>query len=147
VTARPRSEEGSTLVEVIISVVILGIVTAGLLAGMTTTTASSNLARDQANAEIALTSVAQAVTDAALYPFQCSDFDYDLVPGFPTLPNGWTATIRVSQIWDGNGFVPYQPNQCKGMQELTIQVSGPNGRPTWSRVIVKAAPADGGPLQ
>jgi len=148
VTRTPRSEEGSTLVEVIISVVILGIVTAGLLAGMTTTTASSNIARDQANAETALTSVAQAVNDAALYPYQCSSADYPLVPGVPALPNGFAPTITISQIWNGTGFVPFQAGQCKGMQELTIQVESPDGQVSWSRVVVKGAPSvAGGPLQ
>ena len=49
---RPRSERGDTLVEVIVSIAILAIVSAGLLAGMTTTTVSSNLGRDQAFASV-----------------------------------------------------------------------------------------------
>ena len=71
---------------------ILGIVTAGLLAGMTTTTASSNIVRNQANAEAVLTSVAEAVEGSHLCIRTSVPADYPLVPGIPTSRTGWSTS-------------------------------------------------------
>ena len=143
VTARPRSEEGSTLVEVIISVVILGIVTAGLLAGMTTTTASSNLARDQANAETALDQRGPGRNRRR--PLSLSVLRrLRPVPGSRRCRPAGPRRSPSARSGTATALCPTSRNQCKGMQELTIQVSGPNGQPTWSRIIVKAGPGDAG---
>lgn len=137
----PRSERGDTLVEVIVSVVILGIVTAGLLAGMTTTTASSNISRNQADAEAVLTSVSEAVRDPTAYPYQCPG-DYTL-GALPSLPTGWSAslvTITSDGQWNGSVFQPACADPAQ-MQKLTITVHSPDGQLTWTREIVKGPPA------
>ncbi len=114
--------------------VILGIVTAGLLAGMTTTTASSNSGprpgqrRNRPDQRgpgrnrrrpLSLSVLPTSTTTSSA--------------GLPTLPPAGAATITISQIWDGTAFVPFQPNQCKGMQELTIQVQ----QPEWPADLVQ----------
>ena len=138
-----RSERGDTLIEVIVSVVILGIVTAGLLAGMTTTIASSTISRNQANAEAVLTSVAEALRDPTSYPYQCPG-NYALGT-IPNLPTGWSTsqvTITSEGQWDdaSQQFLPACAVPAQ-MQKLNITVRSPDGALTWSREIVKGAPS------
>jgi prepilin-type N-terminal cleavage/methylation domain-containing protein len=135
VKPRHRSERGDTLVEVIISVVILAIVSAGLLAGMTTTTASSNIGRQQADAEALLTSIGEAVKDPTQFLYKC-DGTYDVGS---LAPAGWTASIVNRLLWNGTTFVP-PGNPCTAqMQDLTIQVQSPGGL-KWSRDVVRGQP-------
>jgi type II secretory pathway pseudopilin PulG len=135
----PRSERGDTLVEVIVSVVILGIVTAGLLAAMTTTVASSTISRNQANAEAVLTSVAEALRDPMAYPYHCPA-NYE-VTTIPNLPTGWTVTVTPDEEWDGNGGFQQVCTVPALMQKLSITVRSPDGALSWSREIVKGAPS------
>jgi prepilin-type N-terminal cleavage/methylation domain-containing protein len=149
VKPRPQSDRGDTLVEVIVTIVILAIVAAGLLAGMTTTTASSNTGRQQADAEALLTSIGEAVKDPTQINYACTPAGYtsqftakDLVShlGF----TGWTAKVNSIALWDGADFDagascnPVQnPNP---MQEIDVQVGSPDGQLTWSREIVRGEP-------
>jgi prepilin-type N-terminal cleavage/methylation domain-containing protein len=131
----PRSERGDTLVEVLVSVVILAIVTAGLLAGMTTTTASSNIGRQQADAETLLTTVGEAVKDPTQFTYKCLG-NYDVQSLAPT---GWTAAVVNHQLWNGSSFVPASSACTAEMQDLDIQVQGPGGL-TWSRHVMRGEP-------
>ena len=108
---RPQSERGDTLVEVIVSIVILAIVAAGLLAGMSTTTASSNIGRQQADAEALLTSVGEAVKDPTQFPYDCSG-QYDVQK---LAPAGWIANVVNTPTLErhdvrGRGLVLYATN-------------------------------------
>jgi prepilin-type N-terminal cleavage/methylation domain-containing protein len=135
VSKRPRSERGDTLVEVIVSIVILAIVTAGLLAGMTTTTASSNIGRQQADAEALLTSAVEAVKDPTQFPYDCSG-NYDIQS---LAPAGWTVAVVNTELWDGTTFAPVGSPCSAQMQDLKIQVQSPGGL-TWTRDVIRGEP-------
>jgi Tfp pilus assembly protein PilV len=145
VTEPPRSERGSTLIEVLISVVVLGLAITALLGGMTTTTGSSSLARQQADVEATLTSVGAAVTDPNSYPYQCVTAPgvYTLQPGLPQLPAGWSAanvTVAITGYWSTSGAS--QPACGPAMvQQLTVTVTSPTGGVTMSRDFVKGPSA------
>jgi Tfp pilus assembly protein PilV len=136
-TSSPRwDERGATLVEVLVSVVILSIIIAGLLGGMTTTVSSSNIGRQQADAEAILTSTGEALKDSTFYPYQCSP-PYSLTGNIPALPSGWSTadvTITTMGYWNGSAFQP----GCNGQNQwLRIKVTSPRGQVSWTRDIVK----------
>jgi prepilin-type N-terminal cleavage/methylation domain-containing protein len=133
-----RSERGDTLIEVVISVAILGIITAGLLAGMTTTTLSSTIARDQANAETVLTGVGEALRDPTTFHYGCNAV-YKL-NATPPMPAGWSAkndvVITVDGQWDPVAAT-FDTTCTTALQKITIAVHSPDGHVNWTRDILK----------
>ena len=158
-TAAGRPEHGSTLIEVLISVVILGLAITAFLLGMTTTVSSSGLSRAQATGETLLISAGEAVRDSNVNPYKCGDLStaqqqYKLVvPGAAQPPPGWAAAVKITnvQYWDplggawkditAPGFIACPAgNVPPYLQGLTITVTSPDGGVSLSRTYVKAPP-------
>jgi hypothetical protein len=159
VTAADRWEQGSTLIEVLVSVVILGFAITAFLLGMTTGIGSSGLGRDQATGETLLISAGEAVKDQNINHYSCADLStlqqpwpqgYRLtMPGGPQPPPSWQVTITDVKYWDRSGYGTWIPFSTSGvscpvrtplLQGLTITVTSPGGDVTLSRTYVKAAP-------
>jgi type II secretory pathway pseudopilin PulG len=150
VRANARTERGETLVEVLLSVAILSIAIATILAGLITAVMTSGEHRSQATANSVLISALEAVKDQARNPYVNCATTYDPTAGV-TLPAGWSAvTITAVKYWSGTAFVasgaltspcPATPAADKKLQLITVQVVSPDAKATEAADVVKRNPA------
>jgi len=131
-----RDEDGFSLVEVLVTIVIVGITFAALLGGLITTIAVSSLHRKQATADSVARSAAEWVKDSVQTPYaNCAGAGTYSLSGLPK-PSGYSVAIQSVEYWDGAGPVvgiPYsldshigQPCPAggdKGVQRITIVVT------------------------
>jgi hypothetical protein len=127
-------DAGESLVEILVSVAVIGIAIAGTLGGvgligaLSVGARSSRLHQDAVQAQAALRSWAEALgrpQDSS------AGSGYRYVPcGWPAaapaaaVPAGWTAQITGVQWWTGTGWT----TACStdgGLQKLTLDVSSP----------------------
>jgi type II secretory pathway pseudopilin PulG len=137
-----------SLIEVLITIVILGLAGVALLGGLTTGITGSDLHRQQASAQAVLASAGEAVVDNKQIGYMKCASTYPLA-GHVTFPkasptdSSWSVSnVFVTQVlyWNGTDF---QPNPCYDpvltLQKITIEVVSPNGRVHMSRDFVKAS--------
>jgi Tfp pilus assembly protein PilV len=152
-------ERGETLVELLMTVVIMGIAFTALLAGLGTAVGSTRTHRQQANADIVVPAVADAIksnTSPNTYK-PCNTVtvagvgtSYDPTPSTAAvpLPTGWAdtnITITAVKGWNAttNTWVPCTSSVTDTKLELvTIQIDSP-GSPSAQEIIdiVKRDPA------
>lgn len=116
---RPRRDAGETLTELLVTVVILGISTAGIAFGLGTTVKAATLNRQQALAQNALRTWAEQI-GAGTYT-ACAPASSFAAPS-PALPTGLTAAVTAVQYWNGVTFV----GSCgtdTGIQRVTLRIS------------------------
>ncbi len=159
--ASPRRNErcdvGSSLVEILVSIVLLGITVTAVLVTLRTSVSASSLNRDHANAHAWL----QTASDV-LYGSEREDCgtptasrealpDLELTKAYqiivrstsPANPEGWPATnIRIVPpvlFWDGTSTYQSTCYDDKGinLQLITIEVRGLDGRIVESVQVVK----------
>lgn len=162
-----RPELGSSLLEILIAITILGIASAALLGGIATGTSNSNLHRQQADDDAVLVSAGEAVLDNALNPFvPCAttstyNADPSRYPNFswPNTPGApWSASnVKITKVlwwdltrWDDPDSIPAplcpEPalSQCdsyiNGLQQITVTVTHPNNLVAMSRTFTKTLP-------
>jgi prepilin-type N-terminal cleavage/methylation domain-containing protein len=143
VSGPARSEQGSTLIEVLIAVAILALAAAGLIGGLTTTVGSASIARQQADAQTLLISAGQAVMDNTLIPYQSCETSPSYNPASViSVPPGYSVqALPASYVyWDGNQWGSCTPAAQGNLQRITITVTPPGGQVGWSRQVVKRAP-------
>lgn len=143
--ARIRAEDaGFSLVEVLISLVIIGICFAGLLGGMGTSIVASSIHRAQADGHALIVSAAESLKDDARNPFSCDVSTYDVTSGVVP-PSGWATsdvTLLAGSVehgyWDGSSFAS-EPICGAGtdLQRITLQVTSPDGRATEELTVFK----------
>lgn len=121
-----RSEAGTTLVELLVTIVILGIAFSTLIGGTFTAVATSDRQRKQTVADGVLRSFAEAVK-AAPYDAGCSTAAY-AANGY-TPPPSYTPTVVSCGALD-NAALP-------GVQLLRLQVVSVDGRATETIDVVK----------
>ena len=123
-----RGEGGETLIEIVITIALVGICFVALLGGVMTSANMSGLHRSQADGDIQLVSAVEQIK-AATYNATC------LSPSYPvTLAAGWTPTQQV-QYWNGTGFgtTCYDTAGISFLtQQITVTVTSP---PPDSRVV------------
>ena len=120
--AADAADAGETLVELLVTVVILGIATAGLAGALLATNSASQLQRQQVLAQNALRSWAEQV---AAGPYT----DCAPVAGFAApaaLPGGLTAAVTAVRYWDGTAFVP-ACGPDTGVQRVTLRITAAGG--------------------
>jgi Tfp pilus assembly protein PilV len=135
-----RTEAGTTLVEVLITVAILGIGVVGVVGALGTSIIGTDHHRKQAQAHTVLLSAVDAVKSQ---PYQACASSYAASTGV-TLPAGWTSsTISVPSVtyWDGSAFSSACPSPDSKLQLVKIQVASADGRATESVSVVKRNPA------
>ncbi len=157
-----RDDRGTTLVEMLIAVMILGLVFVAVLSSMGTSTIASGLHRSQANAHAVLLSAVerlksptevayglrdaggQIVCPATAAPHDGADFpDYLTAIRSVPVPAGWdpVATISMPNVeyWDGTTFQStcYDGTPILRLQLITITVVDPDGKVSESLDIVK----------
>ncbi|MGH9277249.1 MAG: type IV pilus modification PilV family protein [Acidimicrobiales bacterium] len=133
-------ESGATLIEVLVTVVILGFAVVAVVGALFTTIIGADLNRKQATARTVLVSAAETVKSQTVNPYQDCATSYDLAP--VTFPAGWAAgdvSMTVS-YWNGSGF----SSSCAGDQKLqlvTLTATAPDAKAVESVEVVKRNPA------
>ncbi|MEX2267139.1 MAG: type II secretion system protein [Acidimicrobiia bacterium] len=124
-----RGERGDTLVELLITITVVGITATALLAGFATAIRLSGTHRGQANADVVLVSAADSVKNQAYVACPLvTVLSYNPTQGV-TLPSGWAAsnvTITSVKGWNGSAFVTCPLIDGK-LQLITITASTPGG--------------------
>lgn len=145
--AQPRDQRGETLLEILVSVSIMGVCFVAVIAGIGTTLLATDTHRQEATAEAVLRTYAERMQDPAdvAYVACATTATYTTPVGF-TLPTaGWSASVTLVQSWQGDTpptFSATCPSPDKGVQQLTLRVQSPvgNHRATETVVIVKRKP-------
>src|SRR5579862_6744942 len=101
-------ERGETLVEILVTVAIMGLAFVGIFAGLTGSFTMSAAHRDSADGTNLLVSAADAVKAASYVPCPTlSTSSYNPTQGV-SLPAGWSATnVAVTAVkgWNGSSLV------------------------------------------
>jgi hypothetical protein len=151
--ARTPRDEGTSLVEVLVAVVILGIAVPALLSALATAALTSGVHRGQADAHIVLVSAAESLRDDARNPFSCTLTTYNSLAGV-TLPAGWSAgNVRLelaavppsidapqSGYWSDGAFKTAACGAITDLQRLTLTATSPDGRADEQLTVFKRRP-------
>ena len=130
--ARPRrSEAGATLVEVLITVMILGVAFVAFLGGMGTSIMSSDLHRRQAVAETLVRRYAEGVKGTSCLPTCPTSYS----AGFP-LPTGFEAP-PATVVCRAVDNTTDEPCPSDGVQLVTVSVKTTDDRVDTSVDLVK----------
>jgi type II secretory pathway pseudopilin PulG len=114
---------GETLVELLVTVVILGIATSGLSAALLATVNASNLHRQEALARHSLRAWAEQIGVGAYTA--CAAPSSFAAPS-PALPSGLTAAVASVSYWDGTSFASSCGSDT-GVQKVTLRITARNG--------------------
>jgi type II secretory pathway pseudopilin PulG len=125
---RPSREAGETLIEVVISIAIMGIAFVALLGGMLTAVSLSGLHREQADAQLQLVSAIEQVK-AAPYNGGCPASPYT-ISGVNISIEYWNGVEFGSTCFDN--LVPYYRTQ-----RITFVLTTPDGRVNRTETILK----------
>ena len=118
-----RRDAGETLTETLLTVVILGLATAGITFALGTLVKASTMDRQQSLAQNALRSWAEQI-GAGTYT-ACAAAGSFAAPS-PALATGLTASVTAVQYWNGATFVGSCDSDT-GIQRVTLRVSAANG--------------------
>lgn len=128
-----RNEDGLSLVEVLVTVVIIGICFVAILGGMWTAIVTSDTHRKQSLGETYLVSAAEYLKSDDTTPYKtCGTGTYSL-SGLPVtaVPADWQAEMTVAvAYWDGSAFVT-NPTPCPDastrltLQQVTVIAKSP----------------------
>lgn len=145
-----RSDAGVTLIELLVTVAILGIAFVAIVGGMMTSIVGSDLHRKQATSETVLRSYAEAAKAQTSWT-GCSATTATYSPAAVglTVPSGYSASATAVQFgsttltgasytttWGGSGT-------CTGdtaPQLITLQVRSTDGRATESLEVIRRQP-------
>jgi Tfp pilus assembly protein PilV len=124
------ADRGETLIEVIVSVVILGLAVAGIMAGVATSVQMSDIQRKQATAGAAVRNYAERIEKyvAAGHYVDCATtggYTPALV-GFTAPTGGFTASASAALSWNGSAWVACATDN--GYQMIAVMVSSSDGR-------------------
>jgi type II secretory pathway pseudopilin PulG len=130
-------DEGSTLVESLVTVSILGISITAIVGGMYTSVVASDHSRKQADAAAHLASFAEAV--------KADVYDDDCAAGYTgttfALPAGYTKDAVV--VWYWNAATKGFDASCttdSGLQRVTLGIRSADGRAAADMQLAKRAP-------
>jgi len=142
---RLKAEDGMTLAEVLVTVTLLGLAVAAIVAALGTLSLSSDRHRKQVNADTVVRSYAEAIKQRAamgLYA-PCAATTYTT----PTwsAPAGYTAAILTTapdapQYWHASGGFSTSCGSDEGAQKLTLRAQSADGRDVETLSIVVRTP-------
>ncbi|MFD7032536.1 prepilin-type N-terminal cleavage/methylation domain-containing protein [Streptomyces sp. NPDC059917] len=125
---RRRGEEGETLIEVLVAVVLMGVAFVALLGGMGTAIIGAVAQQRLTGADSFVRSAAEKVVGD---PYVSCATGYETPPP----PAGYTVTVEVA-YWDGVGaFGPACPTADTGVQKVTLTVHSTGPRPVGDAVL------------
>lgn len=142
------TSRGETLVETLLSVVLLGILTVGILGALVATTTASDVDAKQAASEPGLRSYAEAWARVPYAPCTAGSstnpYGATSPPGF-TAPAGYVASVASVTFWNGTSTNPAvfsatcPASGDKGLQAIGLQLRPPRG-PVQSVTINRRSP-------
>ena len=136
---RADGERGDTLLEVMMTVAIVGIAFTGILTGLATAINLSGIDRGDANLRTVLVSAADSVKNQTYVPCPgANNSSYSPTSGV-TLPSGWSASNVVVTLlygWNGSTFTTCPATDQK-LQRIVVTATSPDGRSTGSIEIIK----------
>jgi len=118
-----NSEKGSSLIETIIALALLGIIVVAFLSGLGTATKAVVINSEQATAESLVRSEIEYVKK---YPYQYDTSEYPVAPAL-TIPEGWNVPPPVVESVHAND---------DGIQKITVTAER-NGEAVLSLVTYK----------
>jgi Tfp pilus assembly protein PilW len=128
--ARARGARGETLVELLVTVTIMGMVIVALVAGLSTTLIAGDAHRQESSAEGVVRNYAEWVADSNLVPYTdcASPGAYTSAASGFSPPAGWTVSVTgVAYLQAGHdyaaGCVP-----DLGAQQLTVRAVSPHAQ-------------------
>jgi type II secretory pathway pseudopilin PulG len=137
-----RRDFGSTLVEIMISITLMGVVVAAILAAVQVSIRSSSIAFTGAEIETVLLNAADRISRA---PQRC---EYEQYVDAAAAAQEWgpeTTTVTVEILIANTGAASdWQPQACStsvgpfDVQRLTISATDPGGRITRTHTVVKS---------
>jgi prepilin-type N-terminal cleavage/methylation domain-containing protein len=121
-----RDQSGFTLVEVVISIALLGIVTAGLFTGLGTTskvllqTDSRQTAKNLAETCMEIVKVApyKPIGSEDFYVLGTKDTNFIM----PSIPSGYTVEIKATSGW----LIPAPETRDSSIQRIIVTINGPD---------------------
>ncbi|MEU8775431.1 type II secretion system protein [Streptomyces sp. NPDC048606] len=128
----PRGEEGETLIEVLVAVVLMGIAFVAVFGGIGTAIIGSVRQQKVTTADSVVRSAAEEVVGR---PYASCAAGYATAPP----PTGYTVTVTI-EYWDGVGaFVRSCPTADTGVQKVTLTVrsTGPHAIGDLTLEVVK----------
>jgi len=141
------TEAGETLVETLITVVLLGLLATGIVGAFASVITVSNFDAETAGAEAVVRTYAQAWQRRAYVDCTAgsSANPYSGKPPGYSPPAGYTAAVSAVRFWDGTSSSPAAfVTTCAaggdaGLQELVVSVT-PTDAPATTLTIDKRAP-------
>ena len=141
-----RGDEGTTLVELLIAVAILGLSVTAIVGAMMTSIITTDVHRGVTTGETAVRSYAEvtknfvAEVDAAGAPVNWERCPATYDPGFVP-PTGFVDVAVTVEYWDGTAWDATCPaGTSDTVQRLTLAVTSDNGRGDKSTQIVVRKP-------
>jgi prepilin-type N-terminal cleavage/methylation domain-containing protein len=138
-------EEGFSLAELLVTIVIVGVTFTALLGGLMTSTSVSSLHRKQATADAVARSAAEWIKDSVANPYVNCATTYSTA-GLP-VPSGYSVAITQVQYWTGatpvagTAYSPTFSASCpspdKGLQQIAIVVTSSDSQVTQTVQVLK----------
>jgi Tfp pilus assembly protein PilV len=138
-TVSAGADRGETLIEVIVSVVILGLAVTAIMGGVATSVKMSDIQRKQATAAAAVRDYAEAIesyvaSGSGHYVACAGSAGY--APAAFTAPTGFTPSASAAQSWNGTTWGTCATDN--GYQMITLTVGSTDGRASETlRVILR----------
>jgi Tfp pilus assembly protein PilE len=140
------ADRGETLVELLITIVIMGVTVVAVVGGLMTSIQMSDIHRKQATAGAAVRDYAETVdryTGSTGYVACAPASAYSpSTVGF-TAPAGYTASVASVRYWTGAAWTSACASDL-GLQQVTVQVASDDARATESSVLVVRKPCGQG---
>lgn len=120
-TRARRAERGETLVEILVTIAVVGITLTGIFGGIALAVRSSGDQQGRATAETVVRDEAEALLSPTIVYVPCattSGYRSSYTP-----PSGWTASVTAVQYWDGKtpaGWLATCPSPDNGLQRITV---------------------------
>src|SRR5258708_31238909 len=128
---RAREQRGETLLELLVTVSIMGTAFVGVLAGIGATFMATDSHRQEATAETVLRNYAERVKDPTGAPYVgcATTAAYSSPTGFSVPGAGWTAAVTTALIWQGDTPPPFTSTSStgKGLHQRTRPAQPPAG--------------------
>jgi prepilin-type N-terminal cleavage/methylation domain-containing protein len=142
-----RCDAGFSLVEILITIAIVGITFSAILGGLFSSITVSALQRKEATADAVARSAAEVVKDSEHNRYNnCAGPSAYSLTGL-SVPSGFSVTITdvAYWTWDGNpvssgyavGFQPSCPSSDHGIQRITIAATSSDGQATETIQVLK----------
>jgi Tfp pilus assembly protein PilV len=121
----PNDDAGETLVESLITMIVISIAILAIVGAVATVIASSQMHRSQADAQAALRNWAEALTNAAYHPCATPGDFNPVKPDLTSLQ--FTPLVTAVTYWDRSQarFVNTCPSSDTGIQKVSLEITVP----------------------